>query len=198
MVVQPRTLWGVASLFLTVVQYGPYLTGIIKGRYKPHVFTWFIWAVLTGINFVAQMVSDAGSGSWATGFSALMCATVFVLSARRGEKGIVFIDWATLVCAMLAIVMWRLTNDPLTAVILSSFAGTLGFIPTIRKCMYDPDVESVSSYTACLAKWVCAVFAIQSLTLTTLLSPLMSIINTVAFMLFLLVRRAQLGRISFH
>lgn len=191
-------LWGAASVALTAVQYVPYLIGIVQERFKPHVFTWIIWTLLTGINFLAQFISGAGSGSWATGFSAMMCGTVFVLSAKRGEKNIAPIDWATLACALLAIVLWRLTNDPLNAVILSSFAGCLGFVPTIRKCLKDPHIESIFSYCACGLKWICAIYAIESLSLTTLLSPVVSIATTIGFITFMFVRRLQMGELSFH
>ena len=190
-----ETSWGLASLVLTTIQYIPYFRGIFTGRVKPHVFSWLVWALPAGITFFAQIAKGAGAGAWATGYTTLLCIAVFILSLSRGEKKIVLLDWVTLFCALLAIAVWAMTDDPLGAVILATIANGLGFIPTVRKSIEKPYEESIISYCFSTTKWFCSIIAAQSMTVTTLLFPIASVIMALAFTGFVLMRRDQLKRL---
>ena len=186
-----KNFWGFLSLFLALVQYIPYYRGIWTGRVRPHVFSWLIWVLPVAITFFAQTVKGGGAGAWVSGFSALLTLSVFCLSLKRGETSFTVMDWTTLGLAMAAILSWVVTQDPLMAVIFSSVANILGFVPTARKCMTKPYGESLTSYVASVVKWSCSLLALQSLSLTTIISPLGSIVAGTAFVVFVLMRRSQ-------
>ena len=189
-------LWGAVSVVFTTVQYVPYFRGVFRGKFRPHTFSWLVWGVLAGINFFAQVATDAGPGAWAGGYTALLSLGVFFVSFKHGEKSIVLIDWITMVCALLAIVLWVTTKDPLNATLLATFASCLGWIPTVRKSIQKPHQESIQAYSVSMLKWLCSIFAIQSLSLTTLLAPLASLVTGISFIIFMAVRRAQLKQPS--
>jgi hypothetical protein len=86
-----------------------------------------------GIAFAAQVVSRAGAGSWALGFSAAICIFIFALALIKGTRDFPLIDWIVLVGALIAIAIWYFTKDPTWSVILLVIIDTVAFIPTFRK-----------------------------------------------------------------
>jgi hypothetical protein len=185
-------LWGVGSILLATIQYGSYFKGIFSGKVKPHAFTWLVWGIQSGTTFFAQLVKNAGPGTWVTGYTTVFCVFIFALALSRGEKKIVKLDWAALVCALFSIVLWVVTQDPLIAVILATSAGALGWIPTVRKSIHKPNEESLTAYNIACMKWVSATVAVTSISWTTLLYPASSAIMTFMFIVMVLIRRAQL------
>lgn len=188
-----ETLWGVLSLLLTTYQYVPYFKGIFSGRIKPHAFSWLVWALPGVVVCCAQISKGEGAGSWAAGYSGLLCFIVFILSLTRGEKGITPMDWVMLFCGLAAIAAWLVTDDPLGAVLLSSLATGLAFIPTIRKSRMKPYSESMTTYVVSSIKWITAIAALKSLTLTTLFFPVTSMAMGLGFAAWMEHRRRLLN-----
>jgi hypothetical protein len=66
-------------------------------------------------------------------FTAVVCGMVTFLAFRYGERSGDRIDIASVILAVLAIVVWLSTDNPLYATILVTFADLLAYIPTLRK-----------------------------------------------------------------
>jgi hypothetical protein len=49
-----------AAVAITVFGTGPYAVAMLRGRIKPHAFTWLIWTSTTFIAFVGQLVGGGG------------------------------------------------------------------------------------------------------------------------------------------
>ena len=79
---------GSAATLLAMVSYVPYIWLTLKGKVKPHAFSWTIWGLLTLIGFAAQWVEGAGPGSWVMGFSGVVCSFIAVLGFIMGEKNV--------------------------------------------------------------------------------------------------------------
>src|SRR3989344_7888830 len=116
------------GIVIGFISYASYFRGIFLGQTKPHVFSWFVWAAINWTAFFAQLVKGGGAGAWITATNALLCSVVAVIAISRGEKEITRSDWLSLFCAVAAIIGWILTKNPLTAVILVSFADLFGII----------------------------------------------------------------------
>lgn len=43
------------AVVLTFVGYAPYIRDTIKGKTKPHVYTWFVWGLVTAIAYALQL-----------------------------------------------------------------------------------------------------------------------------------------------
>jgi hypothetical protein len=162
---------GSLSSVLTVIAYAPYLFSIIRGKTRPHLFSWIIWSILPAIVFCAQYIKDAGAGAWMTGITAILSFVVTILAARQGDKYIKPSDWVVLGIALSAIPLWYFTNDPLGAVILSLAINGLGSYPTILKCYNKPHEEMASLYGICAFRCVLALMAIDLWIATNYLYP---------------------------
>jgi len=181
---------GAAASIIGFIGYVPYYRDVLRRKTSPHPFTYGIWALLSAITFAAQLAKGAGPGAWVTAVSAITCLGVALLAVFYGrERVIVGTDWIILAGALCAIVTWRLTYDPLYAVLISTFASACAFVPTFRKSYSKPDEETALSYAIGALRSLVAVAALMSFNNTTLLPLLYNIVANTSFVTMLLIRR---------
>ena len=183
---------GALALTVGVLGYVPYIRDTWNGSTKPHPFTYLIWALIGTISFVAQLAKNAGPGAWAMGVPVVFGITIAILSIRKGERSIKRLDWLCLVLALVAIVIWRLTSDPLYAVLIVMVVNTLAFIPTFRKAYWKPREETASSYALGVLRSVISIPALLSFNAVTLLPLVYHIVSNTLLVAMLLIRRKSL------
>lgn len=180
---------GLISVAVGIVGYIPYYRDIFRGTTKPHPFTWIGFGLMNGITFVAQVVTGAGPGAWISALTTLGTFGIAALSFKKGEKDITVFDWICFASALVGIVLWRLTNDPLGAVIIVTIADFLAFAPTFRKAYVRPHEETVSLYAMSAVKYIISIMALTTFNLTTALFPVAITAFNVAIVLFIVLRR---------
>ena len=177
----------VIAITLASVGYIPYIRDILRGKTKPHAFSWFIWSIDSYIGGFAQLSKGGGIGS----FIAITAATVSLWIAYMGYKrsGIKYSksDWICLTISLLAIPIWVITDEPLLAVIIISFIDVVAFWPTIKKSMKKPGEETLGTYVLSTIKHSLAVASQQQYNLVTVLYPATLAIST-GFLVLLLIR----------
>lgn len=191
-----KIIFGIIATIIGILAYLPYYKSIFLGHTKPHIFSWFVWFLIQAIAFVAQILTGAGSGAWVTGVTSLMCLSVFVTSAFRGEKNITATDKVCFSGAMLGIIFWVVTKNPLYAVIFVSVADFLGFLSTFRKAYYKPDEEDVVIYAMYVFVWLLSIVALQSYNFTTILYPASLFVTNSSFVVMSLIRKRQLRNVN--
>ena len=172
------------------VSYASYFRGIFGGQTKPHVFSWFIWAVLNITAFFAQLVKGGGAGAWITATNGTLCLVVAIIALWKGEKNITKKDWYSLLGALAGIAGWIFTKNPLTAVILVSLTDCFAVYPTFRKAYAKPYEENAFSFGIDLVKFTLELIALKSFNLTTALFPVTILINDSLLVGMILARRA--------
>lgn len=186
---------GLLATAIALYSYVPYFRDLFAGKTKPHAFSWLIWFVLTAIAFAAQVQEGGGPGAWATGLTALLSFAIFVASLKKGEKHISYLDWASLICAFAATVVWAISEGPLLSVIMVTIVNTLGYVPTFRKAYNKPFEETSITYSLSAVKFAVAILALNEFSVITLLFPLSVIIVCVLLVIMLNTRRKHLGPI---
>ena len=188
-----KTIFGILAGVLGVISSIPYLRDVIRRKTKPHLFTWFVWGVITAIAFIAQVVRGGGSGSWITAITSFTCFLTAGLALHYGEKQIKLLDWISLLGAALGLFLWGVTSDPLMAVILMCMVDVLGFIPTLRKGYARPHEETVSFFVLSAFKFAAGLIALRSYSPTTYLFPALVAFINAFFASTLLLRRRWLS-----
>lgn len=188
-----KIILGFLAVFVGLVGYIPYYRDVLRGVTKPHPFSWIGFTLLLGITFFAQIATGAGPGAWVNGVSALGVFGIAILALWKGERDITIFDWACFAGALLGIVLWRMTSDPLTAVVVVTITDMIVFFPTYRKAYLKPHEETASLFVFAAAKYIISIFALTSLNLTTALFPISLILSNVALVAMLLIRRRQLS-----
>lgn len=179
-----------------VTSYVPYITDILRGRTKPHPFSWFVWTILTGTIFVAQEVTGGGAGSLVSGITFLACIVITVLALIRGEKEITRLDWYCLASSLAGIILWFLTSQALVAVVIVTITDLIMYIPTVCKSYWKPYEETLSMWVLNTIKWLFGFVSLQTITVTTALFPAAMVLANVPFIAMLIIRRRQMSSVS--
>jgi hypothetical protein len=190
-----RILLGVAAVAVGLVGFIPYFWDILHRRTKPHAFSWLIWALIVSVTFFAALSKGGGIGECVVGGTALACFLVFVTALFRGEKEIVLLDKLSLAAALMGILFWAVTNNPLNAVMIAVLVDAIGWVPTFRKAYKKPHEETLSMYALSGIGFAISLFALQAVNATTVLYPAYAVVANLAFVAMAMARRRRPGAI---
>lgn len=185
---------GVITIIIAIVSYSIYLHDVFTGKTKPHGFSWFTWSILNSFIFYQQVVNGGGPGAWVTAVAALADAIIFLSAFKYGERNITKLDWTCLIVALIALAAWRLNSDPVLSVILASSVFVIGFIPTIRKSFKNARQETLATFSLNSLKFLIALFALDTVSITTALYPFVLFVTNGVFALFLFLRKVSTSK----
>lgn len=192
---QIKNILGILATILVFIGYIPYLRDVIKGKTKPHLYSWFLWAFVTMIAFALQFSGGAGSGSFVTLAAALMCIAVIVLGfIQKSKIAIVKMDTIFLILAFIALGLWLIAKQPVLSTVLATTVDLLGFAPTVRKSWNKPFTETLSFYYLNSFRFGIAVIALQKYSIVTALYPISWLVTNSVFALLLVIRRRQVQK----
>jgi len=186
-----KNIIGVIAIVLTFVGYTPYIRDLLIGRTRPHIFSWLIWAISTGIIYALQTSAGAGIGSLVTLAVAVISFFIFILGFKNGNKDIKSIDIVFFILALLAIPLWLFVKQPVLSIILLSTIDMLGFAPTVRKSWHDPNSETLIFYLITTFRHGLSVLALANYNIITVLFPGTWVIANALFSIMLIIRRKK-------
>lgn len=186
--------FGALASGLTVVAYFPYLRSIVRGRVRPHVFTWIVWGTATLLAFAATLQDGGGLGAWVIGLSAATSFMVAALAyAKRADVNITRTDIVFFAAALAAVPLWVLAREPVWAVLLLTLIELLGFGPTFRKTWQAPRSESMTFLVLLILRNTLILAALERYTLTTVLFPAAAGIACLALVAVMVWRRQRVA-----
>jgi hypothetical protein len=191
-----KNIIGVITVVLTFVGYVPYIIDVLKGKTRPHLFSWFIWCVTTLIIYALQVKAGAGSGSWATLSVGIIIFFVFILGFRNGDRDIKKVDVLFLVLALVALGLWIFVNQPVLSIVLLTAIDIFGFIPTLRKSWSDPYSETLSMYMITTFRHALSIFALVEFNIITSLFPISWTIANGLLVVVLVTQRKNTTKVS--
>ncbi len=187
-----KSVLGALAILVTFIAFIPYIWSILKGTTKPHVFSWVIWGVTTGIVCVAQIADNGGAGAWSIGVSGVITMGIALLAyMKKNDVVITRLDWLFFGLAIAAIPFWIMTDSPMGAVILLTTIDILGFLPTMRKAYINPYEEPILMYLIVTGRNIMAVLALTRFSVTTALFPIATGIVGVLLIGVIVVRRQK-------
>lgn len=144
--IDPR--WVFLSFALSMVGASRYAYLTLRGRVRPNLVSWSLWAAAPLIGFLAQL--DAGVGlpavqTLAAGAGpALVC--VAGIASRHGRTRLTVFDVCCGAVAAVALVVWLGRGQAPLAVFVAIAADAIAAIPTLRKAWLDPHSENATTY----------------------------------------------------
>lgn len=142
-----HAILGIAAGLLNMGGNISYFLDTLKGKSRPNVVSWGLWTLIISIAVSAQFAAGA---SW---------SVTLLLATLLGNAAIVVlcflgfgyakydsVSWACLVLALIAILLWIITSNPIVALIFSAVADFVAAVPTLFKAWHDPFSEEPTAW----------------------------------------------------
>lgn len=181
--------FAIVATLLAIAGNLPYLFDIVRGRVRPHPYTWLVWTIVSCIVFFGQVAKGAGIGALPTGASEIFTVIIFLFSLKYGFKGVTRTDTVFLIVALLALVPWVLTKDPTLSVVIAVGIDLVAFVPTLRKTWIHPATETPVLYGSNVLRHILALCSLQTYNVATALHSVVMIITNTAMTGIILIRK---------
>lgn len=189
-----KTIIAIVASILAFVGNISYLRDTIRGKIKPHPYTWFLWSIVSMTTFFGGIVKGAGIGALPTGIAEGFTIIIFLLSFKYFIQGksapIQKLDHVLLIVALLGLIPWIITKDPTISVIIVVTIDLIAFIPTLRKTWRHPETERPLLYQMNASRHVLTLFSLGSYNVATMLHSIVMIVVNI-LMSFFIQRKRQ-------
>lgn len=126
-----------------------YIRDMFRGKSKPNLVSWGLWAFAPLIATGAAL--SASADLWATvrifmsGFGPLL---VFITSffAPQSYWKLSFFDYACGILSLVALVAWLGAGSPVLAILLAAIADLFATLPTLIKAWKYPQTETLYTF----------------------------------------------------
>ncbi len=165
-----REILSSLAVIIALYSYTIYIKSIFAWKTEPHIFSWGIWVLTTGIAFFAQVAGWWGWGSAQNGITFLVCFFVTFLALKFGtlwkwDK----LDYGSVILSFIAIFLWIKTSNPLYASLFATIADLIWYFPTFRKVWKNPESEPSGYYLLMNTKHILSLFALSVYSPTTIM-----------------------------
>ena len=184
------------AVVMAVSGYIPYLKDTFSGKTKPHIFSWFLWCLVSLIAFGLQITNKAGWGSLPNLVMGVICLVIFLKSMGNGKKGIKRTDVVSLFMAIISLVLWLIVKQPLISIVLIVVVDLFSFLPTITKSWNKPFEETLFTWTMNWVRQLIIIMSLEEINLINAMYPVYALTVNMLFWIMLLARRKQLSKIS--
>lgn len=141
-----HVLLGRLSGLLSLAGFIPYVIAILRGKTRPSLATWGIWAGVGAILCASAWAAGARASIWTPVSYALGPSVVTLFALRYGERGLSRFDLGCIAAAAASLLLWYLAETPLVALLINIVIDLVGALPTLRKTWHDPDSEDRLSW----------------------------------------------------
>lgn len=164
---------GIIAGLLQISAVIPYIKEILHGSTRPNIVSFALWTFIQTITIAAQLSAGASWSVILLFATTLGTGTIVVLCLMGygyTEYGIT--DAMCFVLALVAIIAWQITKQPLVGFILSLAADFIAYIPTFIKTYRHPESEAVFPWLLIVCAAALAAFSTTKLDLANLLYPI--------------------------
>lgn len=145
---------------------------ILKGYFKPQRMTRLLFFLIFVLLFVSLSVQGDVNSVYVAFIAMISTCLIFILSIKRGVGGVSLFDILVLLGAVIALVIWIVSNSPLFGLLMTLVAWSFAYIPTIIKSWKEPGTEDWFFYLVYILASVFSILSIQEYTLANLVFPL--------------------------
>lgn len=165
-----------------------YVRSILDGFTKPHRTTHFVLLLITTVAFIGLLAQD-NKAALGLAFASVVQQVVIVgLSLRYGMGGKTPFDVVCLLLALLGVVWWQITDDPLVAVTAAVAADLIGCIPTLLKTYRWPHTEEWRFYALDTIAGIAAFLALHDRSFELAIYP--AYITIINLAMVILIKRS--------
>jgi hypothetical protein len=156
---------------ISLAAYAPYILSILRKETKPNRASWIIWAVVSTIIALSYREAGASYAFLAPVGYVVGSTIVFILSIKYGVGGWTPFDRKCLIGAATSLVLWKIFDSPMSALLINLLINLLGTLPTARKAWYQPQTESKVAWSLFFLGSIVNLFAVENWTLSMAVYP---------------------------
>lgn len=177
---------GYSAWLLSFLNMFRYMWAIKKSGIKPSLTYW----ILAEIAMILIALSSFALGDRTTLWIAVAYATTQIIiigmALRYGYVALAPLDRNLMILAMLSVGLWWYTKNPLYALVINVGIDASGYIPLFKKIYNEPKSEDLIYWSIAAFACVLNMFAVGSLTFSTVLYPwYLGIVNLSVFIILI-------------
>ena len=189
-----QILFIIISTLIALISPIVYAKAILRGDAKPHRTTRLVLFLITALTTASLFAQHDKVAIYLAAVSTFQSTIIFILSIKYGMGGWEKSDILCLVIALLGIVLWKTTQNPVIALYAAIAADFTGMIPALIKTYNQPETEVWNFYLLDVFAGGFSMLALRSWTLQEFSYPTyIMLINLV--MVYLIVR-PKISRVS--
>lgn len=175
----------IVAILLRFAAGANYVVATWRGEVKPNPVTWLFWGLAPLVAFAAQVQVSIEPSDWVSLALGIGPLLIFAVSIGRGSRWRVSIfDMLCGASALVGLVLWQITSDPVLAICFGILADVLGGIPTLRKSYSAPFSEKAFPYFLSVTSLIVTLLTLKNWDFVTSGFPLYMLgINVVLFFL---------------
>lgn len=169
------------------------LRAVVNGEFRPQRVTRFLVFLVSTLFVSSLFIWGERNGLFLAMIQWISSLIFFLISLRVGMGGKNRSDAVVFFLAILVIVIWKTTNNPILALYLSILADFIGFLPTITKSFYYPRTEDPKFYASDMLAGGLNILALKVYNIQNLAFPgYIFLLNTLCFILILIGRKRSI------
>lgn len=194
----PSEFFAIASTVIASIGTMQYLWLTATGKVQPNRVTFFFWGLFPLIAYFAQTSVEVSSVAWITLAVGLLPFAVVAVSYLnpaaywRIERR----DYVLALIAVIAMLLWYVTSDPILALLFALLADVFAGVPTLIKSYTAPHSEDWRPYALNCVGFFVGLFAVENWVFAEYSFVLYLFLMTLVFTLVIYVRQKQVGDIA--
>jgi hypothetical protein len=124
----------------------PYILDTFRGKTHPNVVSWFTWMLLHAIATAAALASGAVQTAIFTAAATVSTGIIVAVSIRYGFRRYTRFDVICQALAIVGIVVWQITDQPVTAILIVMAVNLTAALPTFRHAWQAPHRETWQTF----------------------------------------------------
>jgi hypothetical protein len=182
-------IFGILAGVISALSIAVYVVSILKGKTKPNRASWIIWSV-TNIILLASYFSVGARATIFLPITYVFSALITLsLSFRYGVLKWSKLDYFSLIIAGLSLIIWFITNNPLTALLMNLTMDAFAYLPTLKKSFIDPSSESSTSWFLIFIGSVFNILAVEFFSFKILIYPIVMLVMNGAVVMVLYYKK---------
>lgn len=134
------------GIVLAVIAELKYIHSIIKGQSKPNFSAWGIFTVSMILVLASSYSLGARESLWVIAMFTLLHLITTIIAFRFRVFSLTRFEIMLLSLVAISIILWLLTDNAWTALLINILVDTLGFISVIYKLYLHPQTEDAFAW----------------------------------------------------
>jgi hypothetical protein len=185
---------GLIAGLVNLVAFIPYIRDTFLHKTKPERATWWIYSVLYFVLWAAQLGAGAKWLLISTTSYVITSIAIAVLSLKYGYGSLHRRDIVSLAIAALGLLLWKVTNDPLLAILTVIVIDFAGFWLTLFKTWHAPHTETLLAWQLAFVSSVFGLLSVGSMNFRLIAYPLYAIFADALIIWIIMYRRPKVGQ----